>query len=467
MKPTQQKNFDKASFQESVKKHLTATYATTVEKADSRAWYLAMGRALAELTTFDMLQTEQDDKILNAKSVNYLSLEFLIGRLTGNNLISLGLYEQITAAMEEMGQNLTDLLEEERDPSLGNGGLGRLAACFMDSLAAQEFPTVGYGLHYEYGLFKQSFQEGHQQEAPDAWRGVEGYPWEVARPELAQEIGFYGHVEVYHEDGKEKRRWVPGMSVKAMPWDLPIVGYESDTVYPLRLWECQAIAPFSLASFNNGDYFEAQHSLIDAGNITKVLYPNDNHEKGKTLRLMQQYFHSAASVRDILRRHEEAGHTLASLPKYETIQLNDTHPTIAIPELMRILIDEKGLGWDEAWDISSKTFAYTNHTLLPEALETWSESLIQRLLPRHMEIIYHINHLFLQEVRQKWPGDVAKQQKLSIIQEGFHRMVRMANLCVIGSYAVNGVAALHSELVKRDLFPEFDELYPTLSLIHI
>lgn len=461
MKPTQLKNFNKASFQESVKKHLTATYAKTEEKADSRAWYLAMGSALAELTTFDMLATEQDDKIRNAKSVNYLSLEFLIGRLTGNNLISMGLYEQITEAMAELGQNLTDLLEEERDPSLGNGGLGRLAACFMDSLAAQEFPTVGYGLHYEYGLFKQSFKEGHQQEAPDAWRCVEGYPWEVARPDLAQEIGFYGHVEVYQENGKEKRRWVPGMTVKAMPWDLPIVGYESDTVYPLRLWECQAIAPFSLESFNNGDYFEAQHSLIDAGNITKVLYPNDNHEKGKTLRLMQQYFHSAASVRDILRRHEEAGHTLASLPKYETIQLNDTHPTIAIPELMRILIDEKGLGWDEAWEISSKTFAYTNHTLLPEALETWSESLIQRLLPRHMEIIYHINYLFLQDVRAKWPGDVAKQQKLSIIQEGFHRMVRMANLCVIGSYAVNGVAALHSELVKRDLFPEFNELYPT------
>ncbi|WP_394246341.1 glycogen/starch/alpha-glucan phosphorylase [Vibrio profundi] len=460
MKATQQKTFDKVSFQENVKKHLSATYATTVETADSRAWYLAMGRALAELTTFDMLATENDEKIANAKSVNYLSLEFLIGRLTGNNLISMGLYEQITHAMEELGQNLSDLLEEERDPSLGNGGLGRLAACFMDSLAAQEFPTVGYGLHYEYGLFKQSFSEGHQQEAPDAWRGVEGYPWEVARPELAQEIGFYGHVEVYQENGKEKRRWVPGMEVKAMPWDLPIVGYESDTVYPLRLWECQAIAPFSLASFNNGDYFEAQHSLIDAGNITKVLYPNDNHEKGKTLRLMQQYFHSAASIRDILRRHEAAGHTLASLPKYETVQLNDTHPTIAIPELMRILIDEKGLGWDEAWSISSQTFAYTNHTLLPEALETWSESLIQRLLPRHMEIIYHINHLFLQEVREKWPGDVAKQQKLSIIQEGFHRMVRMANLCVVGSYAVNGVAALHSALVKRDLFPEFNELYP-------
>ncbi len=460
MKPTQQKKFDKAAFQASVKKHLAATYATTVENADSRAWYLAMGRALAELTTFDLLETENDKVIQNAKSVNYLSLEFLIGRLTGNNLISMGLYEQITAAMEELGQNLTDLLEEERDPSLGNGGLGRLAACFMDSCAAQEFPTVGYGLHYEYGLFKQSFEAGHQKEAPDAWRGVEGYPWEVARPEYAQQIGFYGHVESVYVDGVEKRRWVPGMHVQGMPWDLPIVGYESDTVYPLRLWECRAIAPFSLESFNNGDYFEAQHALIDAGNITKVLYPNDNHEKGKTLRLMQQYFHSAASVADILRRHDAAGHKLADLPKYETIQLNDTHPTIAIPELMRILIDERDLSWDDAWAICSRTFAYTNHTLLPEALETWSESLIQRLLPRHMEIIYQINHLFLQEVREKWPGDVEKQRKLSIIQEGFHRMVRMANLCVVGSYAVNGVAALHSELVKRDLFPEFHELYP-------
>ncbi len=461
MKATQQKKFDKAQFQADVKMHLSATYATTVENADARTWYLAMGRALAEMTTFDLLETESDKAIKNAKSVNYLSLEFLIGRLTGNNLISMGLYSQIDGAMKELGQSLTDLLEEERDPSLGNGGLGRLAACFMDSCAAQEFPTVGYGLHYEYGLFKQSFDECHQKEAPDAWRGVEGYPWEVARPNLAQEIGFYGHVEVVNENGKEKRRWVPGMQVKAMPWDLPIVGYESDTVYPLRLWECQAIAPFSLESFNNGDYFEAQHSLIDAGNITKVLYPNDNHEKGKTLRLMQQYFHSAASIADILRRHDEAGHKIEDLPSYETIQLNDTHPTIAIPELMRILVDERDMSWDAAWAICSKTFAYTNHTLLPEALETWSESLIQRLLPRHMEIIYHINHLFMQEVRAKWPGDVDKQRKLSIIQEGFHRMVRMANLCVVGSYAVNGVAALHSELVKRDLFPEFDELYPT------
>lgn len=460
MKPSQQKKFDKALFKSDVVKHLNATYAKTEETATARDWYLAMGRALAEMTTLDLLETENDKRIQNAKSVNYLSLEFLIGRLTGNNLISMGLYAQIDEAMKELGHSLTDLLEEERDPSLGNGGLGRLAACFMDSCAAQEFPTVGYGLHYEYGLFKQSFENCHQKEAPDAWCGVEGYPWEVARPEYAQEIGFYGHVEPYIENGKERRRWVPGMFVKGMPWDLPIVGYESDTVYPLRLWECQAIAPFSLESFNNGDYFEAQHALIDAGNITKVLYPNDNHEKGKTLRLMQQYFHSAASIRDILRRHEAAGHALVDLPKYETVQLNDTHPTIAIPELMRIFIDERGLSWDEAWSICTKTFAYTNHTLLPEALETWPESLIQRLLPRHMEIIYHINHLFMQEVRAKWPGDVEKQRKLSIIQDGFHRMVRMANLCVVGSYAVNGVAALHSALVKRDLFPEFNELYP-------
>lgn len=461
MKLVQQQSFNKVRFQDNVKRHLAATYATTVEHATPRSWYLAMSRALAEFTTFDLLETESDKEIINAKSVNYLSLEFLIGRLTGNNLLNMGLYEQIGEAMSELGQNLSDLLEEERDPSLGNGGLGRLAACFMDSLAAQEYPAIGYGLHYEYGLFKQSFVEGQQKEAPDAWRGVEGYPWEVARPELAQEIGFYGHVETYHENGSEKRRWIPGMAVQAMPWDIPLVGYQSDTVYPLRLWECRAVAPFSLERFNNGDYFEAQHALIDAGNVTKVLYPNDNHSKGKTLRLMQQFFHSSASVRDILRRHEAAGFALEDLPEHETIQLNDTHPTIAIPELMRILVDERGLSWDAAWQICSHTFAYTNHTLLPEALETWSESLITHLLPRHMEIIYQINHNFLLEVRAKWPGDVVKQQKLSIIQEGVHRMVRMANLCVVGSYAVNGVAALHSELVKRDLFPEFHQLYPT------
>ncbi|PSW21844.1 glycogen phosphorylase [Photobacterium sanctipauli] len=457
----QTQQFDKTAFKAAVENHLTTTYANTVETASPRSWYLAMGKALAEISTGNLLATEQKLAEDKARSINYLSLEFLIGRLTGNNLISMGLYENVASAMEEMGQNLTDLLEEERDPALGNGGLGRLAACFMDSLAAQEYPAVGYGLHYEYGLFRQSFVDGRQVEAPDAWRGIEGYPWEVIRPELTQEVSLYGHVEAYtDENGVACRRWVPAMTVEGIAWDLPIVGYDNNSVYPLRLWECRSNAPFNLARFNDGDYVGAQYSALEAGNVTKVLYPNDNHDQGKALRLMQQYFHCACSIADILRRHEAAGNTIESLSELETIQLNDTHPTIAIPELMRILLDEYKLGWDKAWEISSKTFAYTNHTLLPEALETWSEALIQQMLPRHMEIIFEINHRFMKLVEQTWPGNNEVKRKLSIIQEGPQRMVRMANLCVVSTYAVNGVAALHSELVKRDLFPEFNELFP-------
>ncbi|WP_413111771.1 glycogen/starch/alpha-glucan phosphorylase [Thaumasiovibrio sp. DFM-14] len=452
--------FDKNAFQRTVKNHLRTTYAATPETANSRQWYLAMGKALAEISTGNLIDTEIQLNEEKRRRVNYLSMEFLIGRLTGNNLISLGLYEDVTLAMEELGQNLTDLLEEERDPALGNGGLGRLAACFMDSLAAQEFPAVGYGLHYEYGLFKQSFVDGRQQEAPDAWRGEEGYPWEVVRPELSQQVGLYGQVDAYtDENGNVRRRWVPALTVEGVAWDLPIVGYENNSVYPLRLWECRSPQPFNLARFNDGDYVGAQFPALEAGNLTKILYPNDNHDQGKALRLMQQYFHCACSVADILRRHL-ASNRIDELSKLETIQLNDTHPTIAIPELMRILLDEHGLSWEEAWKVSSKTFAYTNHTLLPEALETWSEALMGQMLPRHLEIIFEINHRLMQVVEDKWPGDVEKKRKLSIIQEGPQRMVRMGNLCVVSSYAVNGVAALHSDLVKRDLFPEFDALYP-------
>lgn len=457
----QTQQFDKALFKASVEKHLVATYAKTPETADSRSWYLAVGKALAEISTGSLLETEKQIAEQNVRSVNYLSLEFLIGRLTGNNLISMGLYEEVSAAVEELGLNLTDLLEEERDPALGNGGLGRLAACFMDSLAAQEYPAVGYGLHYEYGLFSQSFEDGHQVEAPDAWRGIEGYPWEVVRPELGQTVGLFGSVETYTDKaGTSCRRWVPAMTVEGVAWDLPIVGYDNKSVYPLRLWECRSPAPFNLARFNDGDYVGAQYGQLEAGNVTKVLYPNDNHDQGKTLRLMQQYFHCACSVADILRRHFAAGNKIEDLAKLESIQLNDTHPTIAIPELMRILIDEHKLGWDAAWAISSKVFAYTNHTLLPEALERWSESLIADMLPRHMEIIFEINHRFMRLVEEKWPGNNEIKRKLSIIEEGQQRMVRMANLCVVSTYAVNGVAALHSELVKRDLFPEFNELFP-------
>ncbi|WP_036829344.1 glycogen/starch/alpha-glucan phosphorylase, partial [Photobacterium sanctipauli] len=310
----QTQQFDKTAFKAAVENHLTTTYANTVETASPRSWYLAMGKALAEISTGNLLATEQKLAEDKARSINYLSLEFLIGRLTGNNLISMGLYENVASAMEEMGQNLTDLLEEERDPALGNGGLGRLAACFMDSLAAQEYPAVGYGLHYEYGLFRQSFVDGRQVEAPDAWRGIEGYPWEVIRPELTQEVSLYGHVEAYtDENGVACRRWVPAMTVEGIAWDLPIVGYDNNSVYPLRLWECRSNAPFNLARFNDGDYVGAQYSALEAGNVTKVLYPNDNHDQGKALRLMQQYFHCACSIADILRRHEAAGNTIESL----------------------------------------------------------------------------------------------------------------------------------------------------------
>ncbi|RQW65213.1 glycogen/starch/alpha-glucan phosphorylase [Vibrio viridaestus] len=460
MKGSQISNFDSEAFKEKVKLHLNSTYASSLDMATPKEWYLSMVRALSDISILNLVNTEHDDRIKNSKSLNYLSLEFLIGRLTGNNLINMGLYSQVSRAMDELGQNLSYLLEEERDPSLGNGGLGRLAACFMDSCAAQEFPTVGYGLHYEYGLFRQSIINMCQFESPDRWKCEEGYPWERHRPEFNQTVGFFGHVVSKKTEGCIKRVWKPSMTVKAVAWDIPIVGYKSDTVYALRLWECKAPEPFSLEKFNDGLYVDAELDAIEASRLTKVLYPNDNHEKGKELRLMQQYFHSAASVADILRRHESAGHSLESLPDYETIQLNDTHPTISIPELMRILIDERDITWDKAWCICRKVFAYTNHTLMPEALETWGQALIEKLLPRHMELIIEINHHLLKEVNQLWPGDKEKQNAMAVISSDNEPLVRMANLCMAGTYAVNGVAAMHTELLKTELFADFNTLYP-------
>lgn len=453
--------FNKEDFKASVLRHLEVTYAKKRKTASQRDWYLAMVKALTEVTTLNLVETEQEVLEKGARSINYFSLEFLIGRLTGNNLISMDIFDDVKDAMQEFDCEITDLFEVERDPALGNGGLGRLAACFMDSLAAHQYPAVGYGLHYQYGLFRQRIINGRQEEEPNEWLGLEGYPWEVLRPEHCQEAGFYGTVENYtKKDGSVGRRWVPSLIVDGIAWDLPIVGYKSNTVYPLRLWEARCEEPFNLERFDQGDYIGAQFSRIESGNITKVLYPNDNHEAGKNLRLMQQYFQCACSIADLIKRHTEAGRSILDFAKYESIQLNDTHPTIAIPELMRVLIDSFELSWEQAWGISQKTFAYTNHTLLPEALEKWSEPLMANLLPRHMEIIYEINARFMQEVEAKWPGDNNKKAKLSIFEEGAQRMVRMANLCVVGSYAVNGVAQIHSDLVKRDLFPEFNELYP-------
>ena len=345
--------------------------------------------------------------------------------------------------------------------ALGNGGLGRLAACFIDSLATMELPAIGYGIHYEHGLFRQEIKSGAQIERPDSWRDY-GNPWEICRPESIQEVSLYGYVETkYGDNGRVLKEWHPGSIVKGVPWDIPVVGYEGKTVNVLRLWQSEASDYFNWDVFNAGGYVDAQRENVSAETISKVLYPNDETEAGKELRLIQQYFFCSCSLKDIIRRYKRAhGDDWSRFADQVVIQLNDTHPAISIPELMRILVDRAELGWDEAWGICTKVFAYTNHTLLPEALEKWPARMIEKILPRHLEIIYEINHRFMAEVDKKWPGDNAMKAKLSIIEEGNEKMVRMGHLSVIGSFAVNGVAEMHSRLVKSSLFPEFDELYP-------
>ena len=378
-----------------------------------------------------------------------------------NNLHNLGLFDATEKALNELGVNLTDIMEEEPDMALGNGGLGRLAACFIDSLATLDLPAVGYGLHYEHGLFRQEIKNGEQIERPDSWRDY-GNPWEICRPESIQDIPLFGYVETkYGENGRINKEWHPGLIVKGLPWDIPVVGYGGKTVNVLRLWQSQASDYFNWDVFNAGGYVDAQKENVQAETISKVLYPNDETDAGKDLRLIQQYFFSACSLKDIIRRYKRAhGDDWSRFSDQVVIQLNDTHPAVAIPELMRILIDRAELDWDYAWSICSKTFAYTNHTLLPEALEKWPARMFERILPRHLEIIYEINRRFMDEVEAVWPGDNDIKRKLSIIEEGPDKMVRMGNLSVIGSFAVNGVAEIHSELVKKDLFPEFNHMWP-------
>jgi len=383
-----------------------------------------------------------------------------MGRLLSNNLQNLELFKVAEDALKALGKDIYEVCDEEPDMALGNGGLGRLAACFIDSLATLGYPAIGYGIHYEHGLFSQSFQDGHQIERPDTWREY-GNPWEICRPESIQHIPLYGYVEtVFDDNGGSHKVWHAGQKLKGVPWDIPIVGYGAKTVNILRLWESRADEAFDWDVFNAGGYVDAQAEKSQAETVSKVLYPNDETEAGKELRLIQQYFFCACSVKDILRRFKRANGDWSLLPEKVAIQLNDTHPTIAIPELMRILVDEERLEWDFAWSLCQQTFAYTNHTLLPEALEKWSVALFEKVLPRHLEIIYEINSQFLNLVEAKWPGDDAKKEKLSVIEEGGQRLVRMANLCVITAYKVNGVAAVHSALVKTDLFPEFHELFP-------
>jgi starch phosphorylase len=406
-------------------------------------------------------KTQKSHYLNDTRAVHYFSAEFLMGRLLSNNLQNFGLFDVASGALKELGVEISDILEEEPDMALGNGGLGRLAACFIDSLATMELPAIGYGIHYEHGLFRQEIKSGAQIERPDSWRDY-GNPWEICRPESIQEVSLYGYVETkYGDNGRVLKEWHPGSIVKGVPWDIPVVGYEGKTVNVLRLWQSEASDYFNWDVFNAGGYVDAQRENVSAETISKVLYPNDETEAGKELRLIQQYFFCSCSLKDIIRRYKRAhGDDWSRFADQVVIQLNDTHPAISIPELMRILVDRAELGWDEAWGICTKVFAYTNHTLLPEALEKWPARMIEKILPRHLEIIYEINHRFMAEVDKKWPGDNAMKAKLSIIEEGNEKMVRMGHLSVIGSFAVNGVAEMHSRLVKSSLFPEFDELYP-------
>ena len=396
----------------------------------------------------------------DARVVAYLSAEFLPGPHLANNLLNLGLTENARQAMQELGINLDHLIEQEDEPGLGNGGLGRLASCYLDSLASLEVPAIGYGIRYEFGIFDQTIKDGWQVEITDKWLRL-GNPWEIARPEITHQVKFGGRAEPWtDEQGRYRVRWVPATVVVGVAYDTPILGYRVGTCNHLRLWKAEAVESFDFAAFNHGDYYRAVEDKVHSENITKVLYPNDEITQGKTLRLQQQFFFTSCSLQDMIRVHLLLKRPLDKFHKKWAVQLNDTHPAIAVAEMMRLLVDEHQMDWDTAWNVTRNTFAYTNHTLLPEALEKWSVGLLGELLPRHLEIICEINRRFLDEVRARFPGDDGRVERMSLIDESGVRYVRMANLATVGSHRVNGVARLHSELLKQTVMHDFAELWP-------
>lgn len=444
---------------DSLQWHLHHTLAVSQSKETDGDWYLAFSVGLRDQLAERWMKTQDCYAGKKVRRAYYLSLEFLIGRLLGNNAMNMGLYDKCREALADGKLSWEDMQEMERDPGLGNGGLGRLAACFVDSLATLHLPCIGYGLRYDYGLFRQQIVNGAQVEEPDTWK-KEGYPWEFKRPGYAHTVCFGGETRQMDVNGKLVWRWFPAERVTGMPYDIPVVGYGGRNVNNLRLWSAEAYNEFDFQDFNEGSYEEAVDSKIRAENLTKVLYPNDNIQQGKELRLRQQYFFVACSLHDILRRHFSEGGTVETLPEKVTIQLNDTHPTLVIPEMMRILVDERGVEWEKAWEITRACVNYTNHTILPEALEKWSVPLFRYLLPRHLQIIFDINSRFLEEVSSRYPGDLDKLRSMSVIEEGGEQSIRMANLAVIGSTHVNGVAEIHSRILKEVIFKDFAEMWP-------
>ncbi|MBI3109938.1 MAG: glycogen/starch/alpha-glucan phosphorylase [Ignavibacteriales bacterium] len=453
-------DLDPGSLARSIMDNLSYIQGRIPQTATRNDWYMAVAYTVRDRVLHRWMQTIETYMENNDKSVSYLSAEFLIGPQLGSNMISLGIYEAIRSAVKEVGQDLDDLLQQEEEPGLGNGGLGRLAACYLESLATLEHLGVGYGLRYEFGIFNQEIRDGWQVEATDKWLRL-GNPWEVPRPEIAFTIQFGGYTQHrVDEKGIYSVRWIPSRMVRGVACDIAVPGYKVNTVNLLRLWRAEATESFDFQTFNFGDYYGAVNEKVASENITKVLYPNDNAMQGKRLRLEQEYFFVSCSLQDMIRVHLRRGNDLTNFHERYAIQLNDTHPAIAVAELMRLLVDEHAMEWDAAWNITQRTFGYTNHTLLPEALEKWPLPLFSSLLPRQLEIIFEINRRFLEEVGTRYPGDEARMARLSLIDETGEKFIRMANLACVGSHAINGVAALHTDLLKQDLLRDFYELFP-------
>jgi starch phosphorylase len=454
---------DAESIRRSLYNRLIYTIGKDPITATDRDWYYAVAAVVRERMIERWMETMRSYYVDDRKRVYYLSMEFLMGRTMSNSMLNICSekeFHEAFAALKDMGLHPENLREVEPDAALGNGGLGRLAACFLDSMATMGVPGYGYGIRYEYGMFHQGIEDGQQVEHPDNWLRY-GNPWEFPRPEVLYQVKFHGRVvDFADENGKKRHQWVDTDDVMAMAYDYPIPGFDTGTVNNMRLWAAKASRDFDLKYFNEGNYIRAVEDKNDSENLSKVLYPDDTTEMGRELRLKQQYFFVCASLQDMLYRFDKSGTPLENLPDKVAIQLNDTHPSIAVPELMRILTDQHRLDWAHAWNITTRTFAYTNHTLMPEALETWPVPLFERVLPRHLQIIYEINHRFLKDVMHHYPGDPGLWQRMSLIDERHGKRIRMAHLAIVGSHKVNGVAAIHTRLMKETIFADFHRLWP-------